>query len=79
MKKLYILTVLILLTGFGTAFAQTLKGHIYDANTNEPLVGAAVTYKLHGNQGVEHTKSSCPKEESTWYSAMWDMKMFSCP
>ena len=52
MKKLYILTVLILLTGFGTAFAQTLKGHIYDANTNEPLVGAAVTYKLHGNQGV---------------------------
>ena len=52
MKKLYILTILILLTGFGTAFAQTLKGHIYDANTNEPLVGAAVTYKLHGNQGV---------------------------
>lgn len=46
MKKLYILTVLILLTGFGTAFAQTLKGHIYDANTNEPLVGAAVTLSL---------------------------------
>lgn len=34
------------------SFAQTLKGHIYDAKTNEPLVGAAVTYKLHGNQGT---------------------------
>ena len=52
MKKLYILTLLICLTGFGNSFAQTLKGHIYDANTNEPLVGAAVTYKLHGNQGT---------------------------
>ena len=52
MKKLYILTLLICLTGFGTSFAQTLKGHIYDAQTNEPLVGAAVTYKLHGNQGT---------------------------
>ena len=52
MKKLYILTLLICLTGFGSSFAQTLKGHIYDARTNEPLVGAAVTYKLHGNQGT---------------------------
>ena len=52
MKKLYILTLFICLAGFGTSFAQTLKGHIYDANTNEPLVGAAVTYKLHGNQGT---------------------------
>ena len=52
MKKIYILTLLICLTCFGTSFAQTLKGHIYDAKTNEPLVGAAVTYKLHGNQGV---------------------------
>ena len=51
MKKIYILTLLICLTCFGTSFAQTLKGHIYDAKTNEPLVGAAVTYKLHGNQG----------------------------
>ena len=52
MKKLYILTILLCLTGFGSIFAQTLKGHIYDAKTNEPLVGATVTYKLHGNQGV---------------------------
>lgn len=52
MKKLYILSLLICLTGFGSSFAQTLKGHIYDAQTNEPLVGAAVTYKLHGNQGT---------------------------
>ena len=34
MKKLYILTLFICLAGFGTSFAQTLKGHIYDANTN---------------------------------------------
>ena len=47
MKKLYILTILLCLTGFGSIFAQTLKGHIYDAKTNEPLVGATVTYKLH--------------------------------
>lgn len=52
MKKIYILTLLICLTSFGASFAQTLKGHIYDAKTNEPLVGAAVSYKLHGNQGV---------------------------
>ena len=52
MKKIYILTLLLCLTSFGASFAQTLKGHIYDAKTNEPLVGAAVTYKLHGNQGV---------------------------
>lgn len=52
MKKLYILTLLICLTGLGNTFAQTLKGHIYDANTNEPLIGAAVTYKLQGNHGV---------------------------
>ena len=51
MKKLY--TLLTFLTLFSVcATAQTLKGHIYDAKTNEPLVGAAVTYKLHGNQGV---------------------------
>ena len=52
MKKIYILTLLLCLSCLDTSFAQTLKGHIYDAKTNEPLVGAAVTYKLHGNQGV---------------------------
>ena len=52
MKKIYILTLLLCFTSLGSSFAQTLKGHIYDANTNEPLVGAAVAYKLQGNQGV---------------------------
>lgn len=52
MKKIYTLTLLLCLFSIGTTLAQTLKGHIYDAKTNEPLVGAAVTYKLHGNQGV---------------------------
>ena len=28
MKKLYILTLFICLAGFGTSFAQTLKGHM---------------------------------------------------
>ena len=51
MKKLYtLLTFLALFAAY--ASAQTLKGHIYDAKTNEPLVGAAVSFKLHGNQGV---------------------------
>ena len=57
MKKLYTLIILLSLTGFGSSFAQTLKGHIYDARTNEPLVGAAVTYKLHGNQEIG--RASC--------------------
>ena len=52
MKKIYILTLLLCFISFGNSFAQTLKGHIYDAKTNEPLVGAAVTYKLQCNQGV---------------------------
>ena len=52
MKKIYILTLLLCFISLGNSFAQTLKGHIYDAKTNEPLVGAAVTYKLQGNQGV---------------------------
>ena len=52
MKKIYILTLLLCFISFGNSFAQTLKGHIYDAKTNEPLVGAAVTYKFHGNQGA---------------------------
>ena len=68
MKKLHILTLLISLIGLGNSFAQTLKGHIYDAKTNEPLVGAAVTYKLHGNQGVRNSGASyvniTVKEES---------------
>ena len=45
MKKIYILTLLLCFISFGNSFAQTLKGHIYDAKTNEPLVGAAATYR----------------------------------
>ena len=80
MKKLYILTILLCLTGFGSIFAQTLKGHIYDAKTNEPLVGATVTYKLHGNQGVVSNingeyEIKLPKVELTLYSAMLAMMM----
>ncbi len=60
----------------GTSFAQTLKGHIYDANTNEPLVGAAVTYKLHGNQGTVSDINGAyeiklPEEVSTLCSACY--------
>ena len=65
MKKIYILTLLLCFISFGNSFAQTLKGHIYDAKTNEPLVGAAVTYKLQGN----------PRAESIWSSVMWATKM----
>lgn len=80
-EKLYILTLFICLAGFGTSFAQTLKGHIYDANTNEPLVGAAVTYKLHGNQGTVSDINGAyeiklPEEVSTLCSATSVTKTF---
>ena len=66
---------------FGNSFAQTLKGHIYDANTNEPLVGAAVTYKLHGNQGTVSDINGAyeiklPEEASILYSATSVTKTF---
>ena len=51
MKKIYtILCLLILLPVI--AFGQTLKGHVYDAETNEPLIGVNITYKLHDTKGV---------------------------
>lgn len=51
MKKLS--AILILLVAFQSlVFGQTLKGHVYDAKTNEPLVGATVSYKTKGTQGV---------------------------
>lgn len=51
MKKLS--AILILLVSLQTvAWGQTLKGHVYDAHTNEPLVGATVSYKSNGTQGV---------------------------
>ncbi|RHJ78383.1 TonB-dependent receptor domain-containing protein [Parabacteroides sp. AM08-6] len=51
MKKLYTITILLLFLSV-SAFGQTLKGHIYDAETSEPLIGVNVTYNLHGTQGV---------------------------
>lgn len=51
MKQLYIILIFLLLP-FAFASAQTLKGHIYDAETNEPLIGASVSYKLKGTKGV---------------------------
>ena len=51
MRTFYIFLSFCLLCGT-SAFAQTLKGHIYDAQTSEPLVGATVSYKLQGDKGV---------------------------
>ncbi|WP_276805622.1 TonB-dependent receptor [Bacteroides stercorirosoris] len=50
-KQIYLIVSFLLLTGTYVS-AQTLKGHIYDAGTNESLAGATVTYTLHGKQGV---------------------------
>lgn len=52
MKKIYtIITLLIIFTG--SVAGQVLKGHIYDAQTNEPLVGVNISYKMKSNtQGV---------------------------
>lgn len=45
--KAVMVSSLMLVTS-ATVDAQTLKGHIYDAKTNEPLMGAVVSYKLKG-------------------------------
>ena len=44
MRKLYSL-IFSLLLFTGAAFGQTLKGHVYDADNNEPLAGVNITYK----------------------------------
>lgn len=52
MKKKILITLFTVLLFCIPSSAQILKGHIYDANTNEPLAGASVIYKLKGTQGV---------------------------
>ena len=44
MRKLYIL-IFALSLFTGTAFGQMVKGHVYDAETHEPLPGVNITYK----------------------------------
>ena len=44
MRKLYTL-IFSLLIFTGAAFGQTVKGHVYDAETHEPLPGVNITYK----------------------------------
>lgn len=51
MKNVYTLLVILVLFST-TTIAQTLKGYIRDTKTNEPLVGASVTYNLKGKQGT---------------------------
>lgn len=52
MKKKILITLIVALLFSITSSAQILKGHVYDASTNEPLPGASVIYKLKGTQGV---------------------------
>src|SRR6476661_9510538 len=44
-KAVLLLTLLFFLTGWSQAVAQTIKGKVYDSETNEPLVGASVQVK----------------------------------
>ena len=44
MRKLYIL-IFTLLLFTGATLGQTVKGHVYDAETHEPLPGVNITYK----------------------------------
>lgn len=44
MRKLYIL-IFTLLLFTGVTLGQTVKGHVYDAETHEPLPGVNITYK----------------------------------
>ncbi|MDD6210424.1 MAG: TonB-dependent receptor [Bacteroidales bacterium] len=48
MKKIYQLFFLAIFLFAATVSAQTVKGHIYDAENNEPLVGVNITYKIKG-------------------------------
>ena len=41
MKRIYAVITLLVVLGCN-GFAQMLRGHIFDASTNEPLVGATV-------------------------------------
>ena len=52
MKKRILITLFAALLFSFSISAQILKGHVYDATTNEPLAGASVTYKLKDTQGV---------------------------
>lgn len=51
MKTLYPIIILFILSSV-SAVGQTLKGHVYDDETNEPLVGVNISYKLKETQGV---------------------------
>ena len=50
MKKIHSIFILYILLSV-PGVAQTLKGHIYDAKTSEPLIGASISYKA-GTQGT---------------------------
>ena len=52
MEKRILITLFAMLLFSFSISAQTLKGHVYDAATSEPLVGASVIYKLKDTQGV---------------------------
>ena len=68
MRKLYIL-IFTLLLFTGAAFGQTVKGHVYDAETHEPLPGVNITYKkINGDTNgtiSEPMKSRCRTVGST--------------
>lgn len=56
MKNLY--TFLLLFLAFaGTLSAQTLKGHVYDAKTNEPLPGVNISYSNNVKDALQGTTS----------------------
>ena len=62
MRKRYSLIFMLLLFT-GAAFGQTVKGHVYDAETHEPLPGVNITYKK--INGTEPMKSRCRTVGST--------------
>lgn len=84
MKKRILITLFAALLFSFSISAQILKGHVYDATTNEPLAGASVTYKLKDTQGVVTDINGAyevhlPAGGVDWYSATWDMRMCQCP
>ena len=78
-KAVLLLTLLFFLTGWSQAVAQTIKGKVYDSETNEPLVGASVQVKGKKTATATDSKGASPstcraKTNPNWLLVVWAIK-----